>query len=314
MIEETAHQNFMSFYNQLEQVTQSNNDTKQVRKLSTLSSRSTRCISDQCNLPLEWIIYSLRQNILFNQLVYLLSKEAQIQAFYQPGAFLMDRTYVEDFLNYMKAYEIRDYSLLSKVKRNFFEVQTSSSTSSQPVRNRSQNNSQSGDSLRSSSATSPPANFATFPLTTTEIGQLPSRSHSSSRNSSVTTNGASGSFSNVISGEQQQNDLYTNALVEQAIKEVNNLTLKRHADSKSHRRIGSFPNVQINVAKKNNMVAMSASTANTSINCDLPFSTNESLVNTESKPNQNGLVKPLGNFFLTIHLVIFQHYKLNYFH
>lgn len=93
---------------------------------------------------------------------------------------------------------------------------------------------------------------------------------------------------------EQQSDLYTDSLIEQAIKEVNNLTLKRHAASKSHRRMDSFPNVQINVAKRNNMAAMSASTANSSLNCDLPVSASESLNKIESQSDQNGSVEPIG--------------------
>ena len=125
-LERAARQDFMSFHNQLDQTpdTDTTPGETAARKLSTLSSRSTRCISDQCNLALEWITHSLRQNTLLNQLSCLLGNEAQIQNFYRADAFLMERGYVEDFLNYIRAYELRDFSILSKVKRNFFDVQS----------------------------------------------------------------------------------------------------------------------------------------------------------------------------------------------
>jgi len=100
-----------------------NDQIAATRKLSTVSSKSILSISDQCNLPLEWIIYSLRQNILLNQLKYLVRDEKQMRCYYKASAFLLDKSFAEDFFNYIKAYELRDYSILSKVKRNFFSIE-----------------------------------------------------------------------------------------------------------------------------------------------------------------------------------------------
>ncbi len=117
----SAKKDFTSFYVQLSDTDQ----TLATRKLSTVSSKSILSISDQCNLPLEWIIYSLRQNILLNQLRFLVRNEKQMRCYYKPGAFLLDRSFSDDLFNYIRAYELRDFSMLSKVKRNFFNVEPS---------------------------------------------------------------------------------------------------------------------------------------------------------------------------------------------
>ena len=121
LVEKTAKKDFSSFYNQL------NDDTSDqiARKFSIASTKSISSITDS-NIALEWITYSIRQNILLNQLKYLFQDQELLKTYYRPNAFVQDTSYVEDFFNYIKAYEKRDFSMLSNVKRNFFNLKSQS--------------------------------------------------------------------------------------------------------------------------------------------------------------------------------------------
>ena len=123
--ETSAKKDFGSFYIQTINKDQTS-DELLLRKMSTISSNSILSISDQCNLPLEWIIYSLRQNILLNQLTFLVGDEKNVRNYYKSSAFLLDRSFADDFLNYIRAYELRDFNILSRVKRNFFNIEPQS--------------------------------------------------------------------------------------------------------------------------------------------------------------------------------------------
>ena len=128
-VEIAAKKDFNLIFNQLmsQHSTDEDNASRKLSEVSMKSNAST-AVEPQANLSLEWISQSLRQNILLNQLMFLLCDESQTRSYYRKSAFVLDRSFVEDFLNYIRAYEKRDYSILSKIKRNFFSITT------QPVR------------------------------------------------------------------------------------------------------------------------------------------------------------------------------------
>lgn len=260
--EKLAKKNFSTFYNEII------DDSHHVeRKLSILSSKSILSISDQCNLPLEWITYSLRQNVLLNQLVYLLRDHVQMRNYYRASAFVLDRSFTEDFLNYIRAYEFRDFKILSRVKRNFYEIDSP------------QNEVTQSGGLKSSPSAS--VNLPSNGRTESNLSVSPA----SSRNSSVTTSSFSSNLGKAaIIGCAEDCVGNTNTLVEHAVNEVNHLTLKRNA--KSHRRMFSVPNVQINVVKRNNMTVdelMNESEQDESFSSNLSFNNGSNLNEEELK-------------------------------
>ena len=122
-VEIEAKKDFNLIFNQL--MSQHSDEDNVSRKMSEISMKSNASTAvEQTNLSLEWISQSLRQNILLNQLMFLLCDESHIRSYYRKSAFVLDRSFVEDFLNYIRAYEKRDYSILSKIKRNFFSITT----------------------------------------------------------------------------------------------------------------------------------------------------------------------------------------------
>lgn len=76
------------------------------------------------SLILEWIFYSLRQCSFFIQLKCLLKQERLLITSYAKNAFLRDSVYFDDFLVYIRAFESNNYSILSKIKKNIFHLNT----------------------------------------------------------------------------------------------------------------------------------------------------------------------------------------------
>lgn len=100
------------------------------------------------------------------------------------------------------------------------------------------------NSIRKSTANSPPSSLnAHFPLIESNLSLSPNSSHASSATNS--------SVSSVVTKPTDEVIQMNNSIVEYAVNELNQLQLKRHA--KSHRRMCSVPNIQVNLAKKNSM-------------------------------------------------------------
>ena len=157
-----------------------------------------------------------------------------LEKFYKSQAFLMDRSFVNDLLNYIKAAETRDCSVLKKIRRNFFRQQTLS-TNSPPTA--LINTIPDKNSRSSTTVTMPSSHASSFNLQTNHltVSNSPSSSNSTSAN---------------------------NSIIEMAINEVNlNNKLKQQ---QTHRRMHSFPNIQINESKRNKMYSQDTSQLNAS--------------------------------------------------
>jgi len=172
----------------------------------------------EINCTFSWITISLRQSIFLNQLAYLVRDIQILEKFYKPNAFLMDRSFVNDLLNYIKACETRDCSVLKKIRRNFFSQTLSNNSPPTTIIDK--------NSRSSTIVTMPSSHASSFNLQTNHltVSNSPSSSNSTSAN---------------------------NSIIEAAINEVN--LSNKLKQQQTHRRMHSFPNIQINEAKRNKM-------------------------------------------------------------
>jgi hypothetical protein len=204
-------------------------------------------MTNDFNFAFNWILACLRQNLLFNQMSYLLADSNLIEKFYKPLAFLQDRLFVNDFLNLIKAYETRDYNILKKIKRNFFTT---------TINNNENNN----KNIRS---------LTTTPTTNTTATSSSSSSHTSSINLQNHFN----EIPLILSSDNNNNK----SLIELAINEIN-LTSKL---KNTHRRMHSIPNIQINEAKRNRLLMTE------SFNSNVVMNTNNNNLNVSDSIDQN---------------------------
>lgn len=193
------------------------------------------------NMPLSWIKTSLRQTVLLNQLVYLSSDSTLIEKYYQTSAFLLDRMFVNDFLNYIKACESRDYTVLRKIKCKFFTPahESTRSPGGSTTTSSDKNSHRSASSSHASSLTS-----QTHPFTNGCYISI-NGSNNNSNNTSGVIETASSPTSSIHTNSENNN----NSLIEIAVNEVI-LSNKLKQQQQTHRRMHSFPNIQINEAKR----------------------------------------------------------------
>jgi hypothetical protein len=200
------------------------------------------------NFAFNWILACLRQNLLFNQMSYLLADLNLIEKFYKPLAFLQDRLFVNDFLNLIKAYETRDYNILKKIKRNFYTT---------TINNNDNNN----KNIRSLT-------------TTTTTNTTATSSSSSSHTSSINLQNHFNEIPLILSSDNNNNK----SLIELAINEIN-LTSKL---KNTHRRMHSIPNIQINEAKRNRLLMTESFNSNVVMNTNNNLNVSDSIDQNES--------------------------------
>jgi hypothetical protein len=70
------------------------------------------------DLILDWISNSLRQRKLLIQLKCLNQNRNCLQRYYKKGAFINDKSYFDDFLIFIRAFEQENYKILNQVKYN----------------------------------------------------------------------------------------------------------------------------------------------------------------------------------------------------
>lgn len=203
------------------------------------------------NFAFNWILACLRQNLLFNQMSYLLADSNLIEKFYKPLAFLQDRLFVNDFLNLIKAYETRDYNILKKIKRNFYTT---------TINNNDNNN----KNIRS----------LTTATTTTTTNSTATSSSSSSHASSINLQNHFNEIPLILSSDNNNNK----SLIELAINEIN-LTSKL---KNTHRRMHSIPNIQINEAKRNRLLMTESFNSNVVMNTNNNLNVSDSIDQNES--------------------------------
>jgi hypothetical protein len=255
-LESIARKEFKSIYNQ---IIQQNKQTSSTNGLvANFNDSSINSDDSSSNYALEWINVSLRQHNLLNQLAYLLSDEALLKQYYKPNSFLLDRSFVDDFLIYIRAYEHKNYDILNKIKRNFFQLQPqpqpqlqsipnlvgepgleSNTSRVSPVKRHIKQNSADLTLLMNSKTISPGASNSQTELSYNRTFEL-NKSNNDLKNS-------------------DQSSL-TNSIIELKINELNSSPRVQQ-----HRRMHSFPNIQVNLLKKNSMMAAAAAT-NTSSN------------------------------------------------
>lgn len=74
------------------------------------------------DLLIDWIFYSLRHHSLLNQVNFVLGQVDRVREYFKPNSFLLDQSFVDDFLVYLRAFEKNNYALLSKIKKNLFQL------------------------------------------------------------------------------------------------------------------------------------------------------------------------------------------------
>jgi hypothetical protein len=193
------------------------------------------------NFALEWISNSLRRRLLLNQLIYILSlDEILLRQYYKANSFVLDRSLVKDFLVYIRAFEEKNYDILNKVKCNFFSSTNKARASTD--------------------------GFNILEETTNKLELPHHQTHHYHRKQKsmdfVVTNmmlqnreesqvDHYGGLDNVKLENSLSPHSLNNSLIELKINELNAMPKMRN----SHRRMHSFPNIQVNILKKNSMMA-----------------------------------------------------------
>lgn len=202
------------------------NDSNELKENDLSAKKDFEAIFSQLkdnndHITLDWITLSLKQNVLLNQLVYLFNDKSIIEKFYRSNAFILDRLYLTDFLNYIKACETRDYTILKKIKCKFFSPNHQINKS--PIIDKTNTRSSTNTSSSHASSFNSQNNQYIAP-----IYDLSDSSLSIAANSAINTD----------------------SIIELAINEINLNNKMKH----THRRMHSFPNIQINEAKRKMIV------------------------------------------------------------
>jgi len=235
LLESVAYKDFKTIYAEITAKPSLNSNQIDNESMTSLS----------CNIALEWISVSLRRRILLNQLVYVLSlDEVLLRRFYKANSFALDRSFVKDFLVYIRAFEEKNYDILNRVKCNFFntsKVRSStdafngaSDTNNLTLQQHQQHHI--GQHRKQKSM-----DFATTTMKPEENGIVTNVSKSQNDYEIDKVN-----LENAISTHS-----LNSSLIELKINELNAMPKMRN----SHRRMHSFPNIQVNMLKKNSMMA-----------------------------------------------------------
>ena len=210
-------------------------------------SNSSLSLSSSCNIALEWISVSLRRRILLNQLVYVLSlDEMLMRQFYKANSFALDRSLVKDFLVYIRAFEEKNYDILNRVKCNFFntsKVRSSTDFLKVDENNQQQQQQQQAQHQQNSITSQHRKQKSMDFVSTMKLNDKEAASSSAPQNEFESEKLK---LENAISTHS-----LNSSLLELKINELNAMPKMRN----SHRRMHSFPNIQVNILKKNSMMA-----------------------------------------------------------
>jgi hypothetical protein len=236
-LESVAYKDFKTIYAEITAKPHVNSIHFDIESMSNLSSSS-------CNIALEWISVSLRHRILLNQLVYVLSlDEMLMRQFYKANSFALDRSLIKDFLVYIRAFEEKNYDILNRVKCNFFNtIKVRSSTDFLKVETNNQQQQQPQHHQNSNTSHHRKQKSMDF-VSTMNLNDKELASSSASQNDFESEKLK---LEDAISTHS-----LNSSLIELKINELNAMPKMRS----SHRRMHSFPNIQVNILKKNSMMA-----------------------------------------------------------
>ena len=277
-IEYSAKKDFKNICNQIQQQQQQHQQQD-----------NTNPINQQTNIVLDWISFSLRQHCLLTQLTFLLNDDFVLRKFYNLNSFLLDRTLVDDFLIFIQAYEQNNVKLINKVKRNFFaNLQNSPIENNMKINSNVNNRHKKQNSADLTSIMKLQQNQPQL-ISSQSIDLFnPNNLKVVSAYSSINDLNADGISSSVA---QSVNSL-TDSLIELKVNELNAVNaIKQQQHVNKHRRMHSFPNIQINLLKKNSLLnntlpAAQESTINTIEESKIP-----KIVLNDDFKNQNDLEK-----------------------